>query len=562
MKAYSKYWRKNRSQQEAIELALSLRALRKVAGHFGGNANPVFWKGMAEVNNESLVFDVEAIKGKYPIPHQQFDILVGKVVREELSVVEQSGPVIESVLQTAPEAPEFARPYLENLIEAAEDIYIHERVRPEVWSLYMSRFWRAELFHEQKNQDEPLNAESLANAWRNEAILGEASGPLHHYYGDLLDLLNHSANAVRKLAAETSPETRRQKRIDLYVRMWADAAEIISSWQEYLLGPGVISLFDKVESEVEASGVKSGEEQTEETDKLTEKQETETLEPDLADEVSSLLAEDGTGQPQTVAVSEPSPHSLGTVFMQSQIKSGVKADPLIVRRLRRIFREQKALMNRTKKKAVRKALPAGKLDARRLFRVPLDEKVFQNRQVPRPDRLWQICIVTDASASMAGRGQSHPPWEVAEKTFVSLAEAAKGFKNHLDIYAYNEEKQICKLTQLYRNHEIYTLTPAGRTPSGKAILAAAMRLDRKYKKSMIIHITDGASNCGLPLPEAVQYCLDNHIEIFNIGCGCTRQTKQFLREYFPPARLFFMQDISYLADGLEQLFKRKILGSS
>ncbi len=560
MKDYSKYWRKNRSQREPVELALSLRALRKVAGHFGGHSGPIFWKGMAGAKDQTLLFDLDVIKGVYPVPHRQFDLLVAKVVIAELFALEQSEAVMERVFHDAPpETPEFAKPYLENILKAAEDIYIHELVRLEVWSLYLSNFWRIELSRDDKNSADPLTPEDMANAFRREAILNETSEELHRFYRDLLDLLIRYAGAVKELVSETVSGERRKKRIELYLRMWAEAANIMADWQEYLLSPGVIHLFGEVDSEVEASGAKSAEEKADETSKLTEKQESDAMEPDLADEVSRLLAEDGIGLPQTLAAQEASVHSLGTVFQQSEIKTDVKPDPLIVRRLRRIFRKQKALMNRARRKAVRRALPAGKLDARRLYRVPLDEKVFKNRQVLRMDRQWQICIVIDASASMAGRGQSDPPWEMAEKTFVSLAEAARGFKNRLEIYAYNEEKRICKLTQLYRFNEIYTLTPAGRTPSGQAIMAAAVKLDRKYKKSMIIHITDGASNCGLPLREAVRYCLDNRIEVFTIGCGCTGQTKQFLRDCFPPTRLFFMEDISYLADGLEQLFKQKIL---
>ena len=41
MEAYSEYWRKNRSHHDATELALSLRALRKVAGHISKKLKPI-----------------------------------------------------------------------------------------------------------------------------------------------------------------------------------------------------------------------------------------------------------------------------------------------------------------------------------------------------------------------------------------------------------------------------------------------------------------------------------------------------------------------------------------
>ena len=160
---------------------------------------------------------------------------------------------------------------------------------------------------------------------------------------------------------------------------------------------------------------------------------------------------------------------------------------------------------------------------------------------------------------MAGKGGQNKPWNTAEKTFISVAEAAKGTGNLLDIYAYNAEKNVCSLTKLYHGGELYSVMPAGRTPSGQAIVGAATMLRRKYKKSMIIHITDGAANCGLRLSEAVDHCTRMGIEVFTIGCGCTKQTRDFLRGSFPPGHVYFMQSIDYLSVGIEYLFKRKIL---
>jgi hypothetical protein len=81
-KSYSKFWRVNRSGHEATELALGLRAVRKVADHIGRNVKPVFWKGMAENESRFILLDPELIKGTYPIPPQTYDLLVGQVVLE------------------------------------------------------------------------------------------------------------------------------------------------------------------------------------------------------------------------------------------------------------------------------------------------------------------------------------------------------------------------------------------------------------------------------------------------------------------------------------------------
>jgi len=251
-----------------------------------------------------------------------------------------------------------------------------------------------------------------------------------------------------------------------------------------------------------------------------------------------------------------------TVFKRGLVRSTARPDEFQVRRLRKVFREQEAMIRRSKRRHLRRGLTEGKIDARRLYRVPIKDTVFKNRQAPSAENLWQICIVADASASMAVKGEQENPWDIAERTFVSLAEVAKGFRNLLHIYAYNAERNRCTLTRLYHGGELYSVSPAGRTPSGQAIVAAASSLEKRLRKSMIIHITDGAANCGLHLGDAVRYCHDRNIDVFTIGCGCTQQTMAFLRESFPPGCVYFMQNIHYLSVGLEQLFRRKFLGRS
>ena len=61
---------KNRSTHETTELALALRALRKVGGHIGGNMRPIYWSGMADGNQHAIVLDPESAK---KAPSQRID---------------------------------------------------------------------------------------------------------------------------------------------------------------------------------------------------------------------------------------------------------------------------------------------------------------------------------------------------------------------------------------------------------------------------------------------------------------------------------------------------------
>ena len=564
MTTYSRYWRKNRSIHEATELALSLRALRKVAVHIGKIVKPVFWKGMVDADNTAILLDAEMIQGRYPIPFKDFDILVARVAFEGLASIEWTDWIRDKVIRSVPDLSENEKLYLKALLEAAECIYLDELARPHVWGLYLSNLWLTEFFVDQRDPRLPPSPASLGYIWIRKTILGQYPDQLHYYYDEVIDLLTNRTNAIRDLASLPSLSTRRKRRIELYLDMWSGIYEIISEWEEFQLNSDDINMFDEAGPKAELPDEEDNKEAKEEG----ENQANGALEWDLAEEVRSIMEEGETDLTRAIAVAvhDPEARPIETIIKRGETRSNVRPDELQIRRLMRIFREQETLIRRSRRRDIRRGLIEGKLDARRLYRVPINGRVFKNKQAPGSENLWRICIVADASASMAGKSERQKPWYIAEKTFASIAEAATGFRNVLDIYAYSAEKNICTLTQLWHGGELYSVLPTGRTPSGQAIMAAATLLNKKFnrkqKKNMIIHITDGAANCGLPLSDAVKYCHRNNIDVYTIGCGCTPQTRDFLRESFPVGHVYFMKDINYLSVGLEHLFKGKILNQS
>ena len=557
MKAYSTYWRKNVSRDEPTELALCLRALRKVAGHLGRNIKPVYWKGMVEKDNRSILLDPLLLKGEYPIPFHTIDVLAGQVVLEGLSSLEWREWVIESVMREAAGLSEETRPFLLAIIEAGEDIYAGELAKPHVWAHYFRRYWQARLAGKERNPSLPPTAASLADAWRKMAIMGWAPPQnLHPYSRDFLDILACHTSEIRKLALFPAMSTRRNRRKDFYLELWSLILAIISGWKTSVYLDGVVGIRDTAG----AKGKSKESENKEEED--TERAEYDGgLESDVLEEVNAILAEGKTDLTDIIrtAVVDPEAASMKTVLERSVVKSDIKPDQQQVMSLEKIFREQDLLAWRLRKRQTRRALLEGKLDGGRLFRVSLDGKVFKSRGKSEPVNAWRIAIVADASASMTGKAGRMNSWQLAERVFASLAQAVKGSRNALDIYAYHEDGGVCSIMQLYYGGEVYSTLPAGRTPTGQAILSAAMMMSGKYEKRMIIHITDGAANCGVSLGDALAYCNRNNIMVFTIGCGCNRQTRDFLASYFPAKSLFFMKDMGYLSVGLAELFKQNIL---
>ncbi len=560
MSAYSRYWRRNASRHPPTELALSLRALRKVAGHLGRNVKPVFWKGMQATDTNAITLDPDVADRAYPIPPRTFDLLVGQVVQEGLSSLEWREWVVGKVQQKARDLPERLTPFLEAFVQAAEDIYIGELARPRVWSLYLSNFWKAETERNSRDPALPPSAKSLSLAWRTRETAGSLPDSLHHYYSDPLEHLEDCARTLRKVASLSSPAERREQRVHLYLQTWSTLRKILSEWEDFASSPDAINLFDEAAPEGRLPDPERPEKEESESDR-EESEEAAGLDPDLAEEVTNLVEDSETDLTRTilVAVEDPEAGSMRTRLKQGTARMAAQPDPLLVKQLRKIFNEQESLVRRARRRRVRRGLIEGKLDPRRLHRVPIDGKVFKSREPPTSEHAWQICLVADASASMAGKGVRQKPWPIAEKAFASLAEASKGSRNRVEILAYHEERNRCTLTQLYHGGDLYTVVPSGRTPSGQAIMAAAVTLREGRQRSLILHITDGASNCGVRLTDAVEFCSKNRIELFTIGCGCSRQTKDFLRECFPPDRLYFMQSIRTLPLVLERLLRQRIL---
>lgn len=546
MTSYSDYWRKNRSRQKALELAWGLRALRKVAAHIGEGVKPVYWKGMSDADDQSILLDADKLPDRFPISAENFDYLVGQVTLEGFASFERTDAVKEEVQKSIGKLPAAAIPFLMEFLDAAEDIYIDALAQSSIWSLYLAQYWERALSGFVKDPLLPPTARSLFQVWKKRAILGQEPEQVHLDYEIPLRILKPHTRTLRALVDYATPHQRKERRSRLYETIWSELWETFSTWK--MLHVNMDSV-PKSDTPLDVS--------TNETQSLGD----QALDPDLADEISWILEEGEIDLTREIlsAVQNSAAKPLDTFLEKGTVLMDFQPDTAQVKRLHRIFSEHVTQVRRARNRNLRRGLLEGKLDPKRLYRVPIDGKTFKSKQAPGVDDFWQICIVADASASMAGKGRNLRPWRIAERSFATVIQAARGFRNRIDIYAYFGQSKKCMLTQLYHRNRLYTITPYGDTPSGQAIMAVAMMLDRKYKKNMIIHITDGAPNSGLPLKDAVNYCESKGIDVFTIGCGCTPFTQHFLKETFPPGCVYLMKSIDYLSEALETLFQQRML---
>ena len=565
-KAYSRYWRKNYSRLEATELATALTAMRKVAGHIGSNVKPIYWQGMSASKDNSIILNPAEVRGIYPIPFRKIDLLVGEVVREAFWCIEWGDWVKNQVKQRASPSTEEMKDYLSSFISAAEDLYIDEQVRPTVWRLYLSKYFRTIIHKRERDPSLPPTASSLANIWRERIFFQTLPANLHPYYDDLIGILMEYSDAIRQVKKLSTLTARRNRRVGIYLEMWDRISSIIKEWEKPAPSPDGVSIQD--ESGPKVKMPEAGEEKEENHDRDDAKESSDMkeeeppgLDEELAAQISFKLEEGESDLTQhiSVAIEDPQAKAMNTIFSRAVAKCNVSADQSQVERLKRIFQKQKAFIRRSRIRGIIRGVDMGKIDARRLHRVPLDGKIFKRKDISGSDYSWNISIVADASASMAGRGIIDRPWTVAEQTFVSLTEAAKGFFNHLEVFGYQEQTRRCNVVRLYQGGELYTILPTGQTPTGQAIMAAAMLMKKDDRRKLIIHITDGAANCGLNVVDALEYCQKNRIELITIGCGCNLQTRQFLLERYPRGTVYLMDDIQNLPEGLENLFRDRLL---
>jgi len=384
---------------------------------------------------------------------------------------------------------------------------------------------------------------------------------LHHYYDDLIEILMEYSKTIKGIRGLPTLTERRNRRVEIYLEMWDGISSIIKMWERLAPYPDGVNIQDESGPKVKMPEAGEEKEKNPDRDDPKEKEEESPgLDEELAAQISFKLEEGESDLTQhiSVAIEDPQAQQMNTTFSRAVAKCNVSVDQSQVERLKRIFQKQKTLIRRSRRGIIR-GVDMGKIDARRLYRVPLDGKIFKRKDISGSDYSWNISIVADASASMAGRGITERPWTVAEQTFVSLTEAAKGFFNHLEVFGYQEQTRRCNLVRLYQGGELYTIMPTGQTPTGQAIMAAAILMKKDDKRKLIIHITDGAANCGLNVLDALEYCQKNRIELITIGCGCNLQTRQFLLERYPRGTVYLMDDIRNLPEGLENLFRDRLL---
>jgi hypothetical protein len=519
---YSEFWRRNKSPIEIIELAKLLQALRKIASHIGRNVGEIVWSGMTL--KHGIALDPTPIMGKYPIPPAQTDIMVGLMIQEALGKTEWSDR-LKTIALSQVELPPHYEYKLNLYLDMCEKIYLDCLSNQSVFGNYTEEAREWSIFEKSKQFIMPPTVTELFHIWwkmaadRNRKTYKEdyvdrsvggiiERGNLERFYKKPITLLNSIVDQLINECPEVTGVTERlNSRLRLYLSIWPELLEYIKFWPGDRADPFLLA--DKFKDDIEKEN----------------------------DEKKAIKA-------TLVSFAEPIERAIKkqNVDFTEKVKSNVKNVDDVVRIegndivMLAKNRVDRSLFHRLQVEFkliaqqithYNRGLTSGKIDRRRLYRAATNGTAFQLKK-----KEFQVqnnfVLLVDATGSMSEPNK----WAKTETIFQTLFSVIALYNKTARLFAYNEVKNTCRLTELYLGGEFFTVMSHGQTASGEAIIATVLNMKPSAKRPFIIHITDGASNWGCGVKDAIRFCKKKKVSLLTIGINCGPASKQSLRKEY------------------------------
>lgn len=567
--SYSEYWRVNKSVIDYVELANTLRALRKIASVMDVDAE-VVWAGMPCHSEKKIELPAVLAKGDYPIPSERMDILVGLNVHESLHYLEESEHAWGYLSHTFLGMKE--KTLLGKLFEAGEDIHVDgTAIRRGVPGKYVQKsraWWKQnyqedytasmanpeglfgiwtylvldEIFAQMNSQDMEdllqLSSETLENAECDALVEFLCCGnklPMLQVLGTILSMPLDYMEALQMLLRKT-PEIVKADAVGralCYRELWEALEKHFSDWEAKIKA---------AEAEGELTEPKTLAKSSEDDEARISMELAEAIQQAVASEAEEVT-EAIKAALKSVGAADEVQYLFPAIFENALEPLDKDPNLDVVRSLTEIFRlwlEETLRINR--------GLDAGKLDPRRLHRATTTGRIFRQKEYHRENFVWNIIVLIDASGSVGWF------WEQIKGIYSALAASLRGENIKLEILAYREATDICQIKNLFHSNRLFTVEPEGDTPSGEAIIAAALRIP-PGGQNLIIHITDGLKNVGLPVEHALNYCQTRGVDLVTLGVG------QAGRAFSPYGDSFEMLGASAekLPHAVGTLLKRKLV---
>ncbi|HOM28477.1 MAG TPA: vWA domain-containing protein [Deltaproteobacteria bacterium] len=528
-------WRRNLSSVEALEMANVLRALRKVVGHLGTNAPEVEYAGFPSTGANSIFVDPARVMGTYPVPHETSDVLIGEVVHEAILGIEWTDRVRSLLVKHMSGLGMIELVKFQRMVSTGEHIYADAVLDGTVLGAYASKARRHALRNSwavRSREKSGFSYDTLMLSWIQASFLDGGSHTVHKGLARCMDvLLDLTASLARIAGSSRGQVFRCEERSSLYLKAWSALEPLVRDVpvidRRLVWSPG-----DDPSPARKAPGHRLG---TQAHPACTE---------DLVRRVELELARSSSDLTPLVRAALGGDD--GDVVPISRWDYRVSAHPVVDRAMAariaavfRIYAERRPRLSR--------GLAAGRVDGRRLYRVPLSGRCFFEREAHK-EMDWNITLLCDASGSMRGA-----KWKTVESTIATICKALEAYRGMLNAYAYFENDGVCMLSSLLEGGRLFAVPPGGRTASGQAIIAAGLLMPSSNRRRLLIHVTDGESNYGCSVQKGIDFCRAQGIHLVTIGCGC--HNRRLIEEQYGDT-IEFLDSYRQLPKALEHLFRR------
>jgi len=520
---YSDFWRRDKSPIESVELVKLLVAIRKLSTFIGRNVGEIVWSGM-ELDN-ALALDPTPIMGTYPVPAGKTDLMVGIMVQEAYKRVEWSERLRE-MLRLRVQPPTQYEYKFDMFFTLCESVYVDGLANKSVLGYYaeVARDWR--IVKTLKSLIKPPTLSEMLHLWwrlaahrdpelykqgHSDLTLGGLvmRGSLDQYYSKPMQTMNSIVPALRHdCPALSSVSDRRDFRLDLYEKLWCEVLQ-----KHPLLARGSQRSFHDPRQWAMMNWPR----------KRRSKQQSRPPSSITANLIEAALPQKNRDFTDQIK---------GNVANFENV-ARVEGNDIVMMARNRVDRHllhklEQVVRNATDRRSVfNRGLSSGKIHSRRLYRAHTTGAVFQQKN-HEFDMRKNVVLLVDATGSMADPTQ----WDQAEMIYQTLFTAILEYTSNARLFAYNDVKNACRITEIYRGGRMLTVLPHGRTASGEAIIATALNTRTPGKKTLLIHITDGASNWGCGVADAIKYCKGNGISLLTLGISCSLSAKQSLRDEY------------------------------
>ncbi len=544
---HSEYWRRDKSPVEQVELAKLLRGVRKMVSQVGRNCGTVVWDGMPD-QEESIALDPTPILGRYPIPAAKADIAVGIAIRGAYQKTEWTDHVRKLARSKFDLPPIYAYKFALYL-EIAEKIYADLMANRNVFGLYARKAREWEIASAAKHFLSPPTFTELLHIWwgiaadpdqeafrrpyEDRSVVGMVGKTTAgQFYTTPMALLNSIVEDLIVTCPTLPTVTERcEYRLDRYASIFNKLLDMVKFWPTDRKDPFLLSADFREEMEREDR----------------EKEAVKATLLSYADEIESSLKSkhvDFTNQVKSIVLNFGEVVRVEGNDIVMPAKNNV--DKALLYKLRTVL--QLVAQRNT---SFSRGLASGKIDRSRLYRAPTTGSIF-NLKKTRYELFNDMVLLVDCTGSMAEPNK----WAKTESIYQTLFTAILDYNPNAKLFAYNERRDTCRITEIYRQGKFFSVMPHGRTASGEAIIATALGLGHRQRIPFIIHLTDGASNYGCGVADAIRYCERQKINLLTIGLDCDPMNQTALHDEYGD----LIQFISTV-DQLPQLF-RNLLSSS